>query len=215
MTFKQIEDVAVYCIRISEEITNLKKYLSFLSADEVIKAERFYFEKDKNSYITCRGSLREILSHYLMVSPTEIVFNYNKFGKPCLSAGQNACGLRFNLSHSGDYCLIAISRKNAVGIDIEKKEVIEDYIDIARNTFSEDEYYRLIKSEEGLLLFYSIWTQKEAIVKAMGKGISFGLNHWSTKSITEWYKLSINSKNFIVKSFSVNKDYASALSLVI
>ncbi|MDQ6630282.1 MAG: 4'-phosphopantetheinyl transferase, partial [Verrucomicrobiota bacterium] len=88
-----------------------------LSSDEKERAARFHFVKDKNRFVVARGFLRKILGSYLKIEPREIIFDYGAHGKPVLRGKKS---LQFNLSHSGDLMLCAISRERDLGIDLEK-----------------------------------------------------------------------------------------------
>ena len=111
--------------------SSLKK---ILSNDEIEKANRFVFEKDKKSYIVSRATLRTLLAKYLNISPRIIEFDYNQFGKPFLTVPEEK-NIKFNLSHSNEYCIIAINKGVELGIDIEwiNKRLVTD--DIAKDYF--------------------------------------------------------------------------------
>lgn len=146
-----------------------------LSADEVERAMRFHFEKDRRRYIAARGALRQILGHYLGMEPREIRFVYSPYGKPALAPAMNSDDLRFNLSHAGGMALFAFSKGRDIGIDIER---IRDDVavgQIATAFFSAEENNSLASAPEYLRreLFFRYWTRKEAFLKAIGEGLSF------------------------------------------
>src|SRR5580692_8279906 len=90
---------------------------SHLSEDEVARANRFRFEEDRIRWIRARSSLRLILSRYAGDDPARLVFRYGKHGKPALLPFTD---IEFNLSHAGDWAIIAIARSIPVGVDIER-----------------------------------------------------------------------------------------------
>lgn len=143
-----------------------------LSGDEVARADRFAFERDRNRFIVGRGRMREILARELGRAPAELVFAYSTHDKPSLVQSP----LRFNLSHSQALAALAASREREVGIDIEAVRPIED--NIAEQYFSPREVaaLRALPKAEQLAAFYRCWTRKEAIVKAIGEGLSHPLN---------------------------------------
>jgi len=91
-----------------------------------------------------------------------------KFGKPYFANEK----FSFNISHSHNYILCAISReeKNSLGVDIEKVKEI-DFNDF-ESVWCQNEKNKIVSRE----VFYDFWTRKEAIVKAIGMGMYFPLN---------------------------------------
>lgn len=89
-------------------------YALLLSEDEATRARRLLFAQAQSRFITGRGMLRELLAAYLDIPPREIRFSYNRHGKPSLPA------LCFNLSHTADTVVYAVSRSAKVGVDIER-----------------------------------------------------------------------------------------------
>jgi 4'-phosphopantetheinyl transferase len=152
-----------------------------LSADEIARANRFHFEKDRLHFIHCRASLRSLLARYLTIPPNEIQFEYTANGKPELAAKQNPSELRFNVSHSADIALIAISSKHNLGVDIEKIRSDVDTTALAERFFSVRERagLRALPSDLRVAGFYACWTRKEAFLKATGEGLSFPLAQFS------------------------------------
>jgi len=150
------------------------KLLETLSPDEVERASRFRFEKDKGNFIAARGILRNILGAYLEIKPRVIQFEYGGNGKPAIATNSKS-GIQFNVAHSGMIALYAVTLDRDIGIDIEFIRHDIDVIEIAQKFFSKTETSSLEKIDrEGLQdLFYRYWTRKEALLKALGQGISF------------------------------------------
>ena len=93
-------DLHIWCASLNVSPEDLSCHLSLLSQDEIGRAERFYFEKDRNHFIVGRGLLRTILGGYLEMEPAQIEFVYGTYGKPALKSGLKDKVLEFNLSHS-------------------------------------------------------------------------------------------------------------------
>src|SRR5579871_4882596 len=89
---------------------------SHISEDELARANRFKFDADRVRWIRSRSALRMILSRYAGEDPGNLVFLYGKHGKPSIPFSV----VQFNLSHAGDWAIIAVSRTVAVGVDIER-----------------------------------------------------------------------------------------------
>src|SRR5712691_5961986 len=90
-----------------------------LSLDDRTRADRFRFESDRRRFCVARASLRLILSRYLKTKPGRLQFETGEFGKPFFANEKLSGGLRFNLSHSHQLALIAITREREVGVDLE------------------------------------------------------------------------------------------------
>lgn len=148
---------------------------STLSADESERAARFYFEKDRHRYIFAHACLRDILSRYLQSEPGQMEFSTNNYGKPVLLPNQE---VDFNISHSGEYVLIAVARGHRVGVDVEHFRMNLEHDKIARRFFSqaENKEYGAIPHEQKVTAFFNCWTRKEAYIKAHGLGLSLPLD---------------------------------------
>ncbi|MDZ4760723.1 MAG: 4'-phosphopantetheinyl transferase superfamily protein [Alphaproteobacteria bacterium] len=158
--------------------SELRKFCAMLSEDERARAARFVFPVHANRFIAGRGRLREILGERLGEKPETLRFAYGKHGKPALD-GKFADGrLHFNLAHSGDIAALAVAVDVEVGVDLEFVKPIED--DVARFHFSGAEYAALsrLSADDWLPGFYRCWTRKEAVVKAIGEGLSLPLDRF-------------------------------------
>jgi 4'-phosphopantetheinyl transferase len=171
-------EVHVWRAHLYEEPEALAVSRSILAPDERARADRFHFERDRVRFIVARSALRRILNRYLNISPAEIGFSYNQYGKPVLSAEAGEPRLRFNVSHSHECALYAITRDGEVGVDIEF--VREDFasLEIAERFFSprEIEMLRRLPEELRTEAFFNCWTRKEAYIKALGEGLSHPLD---------------------------------------
>ena len=165
-----------------------------LSDDERARATRFHFSVDRDRYIVGRGKLRKILAGLLPLSASEICFIYNPFGKPALARDPK---LQFNLSHSDNVGLLAISCKYEIGADVEKIRDHNDLALVAAEVFSQREIHRLAQTtpEEYPSLFYKFWTLKEAYLKGVGTGLSESLRDICTvadENLDGWSLLSLD-----------------------
>jgi len=158
-------------------VQNLQR---LLTTDEVTRAKRFYFEKDRNHFIVVRALLRTILSRYLGLDPHQLHFCYNSYGKPSLNLSSNKTGMKFNLSHSGDLALYAFTYSREVGIDVEYMRSNVEYEQLAKQIFSpyENAVLHTLPTEVTLQAFFNCWTRKEAYIKARGLGLSIPLDQF-------------------------------------
>ncbi|MEZ4662805.1 MAG: 4'-phosphopantetheinyl transferase superfamily protein [Caldilineaceae bacterium] len=148
-----------------------------LAADELARAKRFHFERDRRRFIVARGRLRQLLGRYLVLPPPEIRFTYSAHGKPLLQEAQNPAALQFNLSHAGEMMLVGVTRGRAIGVDIEQVRSLDDMMGIAASFFSPRKYDvgRRARRPKRAGLF-NCWTRKEAYIKAQGQGLSLPLD---------------------------------------
>jgi 4'-phosphopantetheinyl transferase len=144
---------------------------SILSAAERERASRFALEKDQARFVSCRASLRLILGRYIGVAPEKIVFRYEPQGKPALAG---IAGWQFNLSHSRHLAAIAVSRYDAVGIDLELIDPGFPRDEVAPDILAADEMRDLADLPAFVQpdYFFQLWTMKEALLKAAGHGFS-------------------------------------------
>jgi 4'-phosphopantetheinyl transferase len=129
-----------------------------LSEDEALRANRFRFEEDRVRWTRARSSLRLILSGYVGEVAGKLCFEYGKHGKPSLLGRPE---IQFNLSHSGDWAMIAVTRSTPVGVDVERTRSNVDMAALLR---------RLGESglPESIPDLYQRWTRREAKSKAAG-----------------------------------------------
>ncbi len=157
----------------AEEIDSVyETCFTILNAEEQARANRFVHPKPRREFVLTRAGLRGLLSHRAGISPHEIVFLQNAAGKPFMAKGE----CHFNVSHSHGVSLIALSPKQEVGVDIEPVRDLPSREGLARRWFHPREVLALETSGWDPQTFFAIWTAKEAVVKAMGTGLGFGMD---------------------------------------
>ena len=152
---------------------------SFLSPDELARANRFHFVNDRNHFVVARGLLRNLLAAYLGFNCANLRFSYGAQGKPFLLL-DNQTQINFNISHSHGRAAFAFSRGRELGIDIEYvKDDFDDEL-IANRFFSRTEVLslRTVPAELRKQAFFNCWTRKEAYIKARGEGLSMPLDQF-------------------------------------
>lgn len=157
-----------------------KSFELSLSEDDRERAARFKFEGDRHRFIMARACLRTILARYLKTNAAGLQFDLGPFGKPGLAPRQNALDLRFNLSHSHQLALIAITRGREVGVDVEFMRADFANDEVAAHFFSPTEVKQLVRMPAGIKTrsFFNCWTRKEAYIKARGEGLSHPLDQF-------------------------------------
>ena len=164
-------DAHVWKVVLASNNATLGNLRGVLSASETERATRFQFEKDQARFISCRASLRMLLSRYTGAPPDKIVFRYEPEGKPALAG---IAGWRFNVSHSRNLAAIAISRYDPIGVDVELIDPDFPRNDVAPDILANDELADLaaLPPADQPAYFFQLWTLKEALLKAVGTGFS-------------------------------------------
>jgi 4'-phosphopantetheinyl transferase len=186
------------------------RHLLVLSAEEKTRAGKFHFASDANRFICAHGALREILARYVRQPAKEVEISATPSGKPFLSGAGASTGVRFNLAHSGDIALIAISLGMDVGIDVEKINPALDLESIARRCFTPGERTCLASVPPSILVdrFFSIWTRKEAYLKGRGDGLLGPLTEIDVSSSP-----ARPDPAWVVRDVPVPPDYRGAVAL--
>ena len=177
---------------------------AFLSPDELNRADRFHFERDRIHYSIGRGLLRLLIGRYLGRHPGTISFTYTLRAKPCLPSPVT---LAFNLSHSHGMALYAFADSAELGIDAEKQNPALDAEEIARNFFTPEEVrFILHGSEDRTERFFFLWSRKEAYIKARAEGLYLPLNQFDVANRT-------SMDGFDIQSFIAWPQFAAALAV--
>lgn len=146
------------------------------------RADRFLRSQDRDRFLASHAALRIILGGILGASPESLAFAISPTGRPSL-AGWDAVPLDFNLSHSGDHALVAVSTTTRIGVDIEAHRPLPDALRIAHAHFHRREVVALEAAGPSReAAFFAIWTAKEAVVKATGAGLSRPLSSFAVAS---------------------------------
>lgn len=144
-----------------------------LSDDERLRAGRLRNLRSADRYTVARGILRHLLGHFMASGPERLVFSYGPHGKPELPDGLQT-GLSFNVSHSGGLAVFAVANGFEVGVDIEEVRPVSDMEATASIFLSPEELaeFEVLPASGKLECFYTVWTCKEAILKALGSGFT-------------------------------------------
>ncbi|WP_152555666.1 4'-phosphopantetheinyl transferase family protein [Methylomarinum vadi] len=150
-------------------------YYALLDEQERQAVERMRRPEVLSRYLETRARLRLKLSEYLGHDPAKIQIARTEHGKPYLPDHPE---LSFNLSHSGENLLLAVTSRAQIGVDVETIRPRKGLDGLARKCFADTElnYWRSLPEERQTIAFYRLWTAKEAFVKATGRGIALGLD---------------------------------------
>lgn len=144
---------------------------SHLNKAEIARSTRYVNQRLTDRFCVARGRMRRVLATYTGSPPEALDFATNKQGKPRLASGPH-----FNLSHSQGTAALAVCADHAVGVDIEYWRMVEE--GVAHRFFSPAEISELSTLPAGGFEqgFFRCWSRKEAVIKAVGLGISMPLD---------------------------------------
>ena len=211
----QTGTVHVWRIGLDQADDSLERFRRTLEPHELERAGRFHFEKHRRHFIVARGFLRTVVGRYLKTQPETLRFEYGAYGKPTLASEH---GLRFNLSHSNEVALLAVTLDAELGVDVEHIRADFATEDIARRFFSraEVEMFNALPKEEQVAAFFRCWTRKEAYIKAIGKGLSQALDEFDVTLAPGIAPVLLRAKEddasrWLLRDISVGEGYAGAL----
>ena len=212
-----LAEVHVWRVCLDQDDNTLERFRRTLAPEELDRAGRFRFERLQRHFIAGRGFLRDVLARYLPAKPEELRFSYNDYGKPSLAGEQ---GLQFNMSHSHEVGLVAVTRAAAVGVDVEHIRADFASDEIARRFFSrlEVETFNSLPQDEQVAAFFRCWSRKEAYIKAIGKGLSQPLDGFDV-TLTPSEPAALlragedDTRTWSFSDIDVGPDYASALAV--
>ena len=155
---------------------------SLLTPEEAARASRYKTPEARRQFYTGRGALRLILSLYTGIEPENLVLLTGPRGKPYLAPSaypaSSVQSLFFNLSHSSGQAILGVSPTGEVGVDLEAIHLLPEMDTLARQYFSPGER-ALLDTQAGRdkdETFFTIWTMKEALLKAWGTGLAYPVN---------------------------------------
>jgi 4'-phosphopantetheinyl transferase len=213
------DEVHLWRVDLEATASDEAQWSAILSDDERARAARFHFQIHRQYFTAGRALLRNILAAYLAAEPKELAFSYSTKSKPAL-AGAHANRLAFNVSHSGDVALIAVTRNRQIGVDVELIRHDFDTAAIATRFFSDAEQGQLaaLPPEQRHEAFFRCWTRKEAYIKATGEGLSLPLRQFdvsieprSQNALLATRPDASESKGWSLRDIVVKPGYAGAV----
>jgi len=157
-------------------------YRGLLNAAEKEQEPRFHFAADRQCYLVTRVLVRTVLSRYAAVEPQEWIFSANAYGRPEIAnlAAQSA-ELSFNISHAHSLIVLGVTRRRALGVDVENVSARRVSLDVADRFFAPEEVVALaaVPAHWQQYRFFEYWTFKESYIKARGMGLSLPRDKFS------------------------------------
>lgn len=157
----------------------IKRYKTLLTEAETQKQQRYRFEKDQHDALITRAFIRDLLSHYADIKPEDWRFDKGEKDKPEII--NPPLPLRFNLSHTDELIICAVTLQDDIGCDVENMTRNNDILSIADRYFSSSETQELfsLPLNKQRSRFFDYWTLKESYIKAWGLGLSIPLGDFS------------------------------------
>jgi 4'-phosphopantetheinyl transferase len=172
------QPVDVWTVWLDVSASESHAFRELISADEILRADRFAFERLRISFEVSHGILRILLAQHMRCNPRELAFTFGPKGKPSLCGNSQ---LRFNMAHSGGLAVYAFSLDCEVGVDIEEVRNLRDFKQIADRYFCREEASQLLSvagEKQRAEAFFRCWTRKESYIKAIGDGLSVPLDQF-------------------------------------
>jgi 4'-phosphopantetheinyl transferase len=202
-------EVHLWRISINQNIAQLARFNQLLIPAEMTRAGKYKQQKDNHRFIISRAAQRIILSRYLQMPPNQLEFVLGDNKKPYLMSN-NGTILHYNLSHAGGWIVLAIARL-PVGADVEFVDPEFPFQDILEDNFSEEEVDYIGTLPER---FFTLWTRKEAILKATGQGLGDHLKitpALNGEHVLDPSSLIGTNKNWLLYSFNIAPGYISTM----
>lgn len=214
------QDVHIWKILFTDFNDNTDIYTKVLSNDEILRADRFYFKIDRKRYIITRAVLKILLTRIMDVAPQKIILENRENGKPYLK--KPLLKIYFNITHSANIGLIALTDIGDIGIDVELFRENFSTEKIARRFFSatEVEDFLNLPDKNKSLGFFNCWTRKEAFIKALGLGLKLPLKKFDV-TLTPQEKAKIkeirlpdeNAGDWLLQNIGMPENYSAALAI--
>jgi 4'-phosphopantetheinyl transferase len=205
------DDVQVWRVRVPNVGADIQSYNIVLNAAEKDRASRFVQPEDALRYIAAHNALRQLLSQITGIAPDQLVFTKNEFGKPALALHHNTANIHFNLSHSGQYVIIGLS-KHPVGVDVEYLKNNFSFRSLLPHYFSTAEAQYITASPSPVKAFFRSWTLKEALGKGLGSGITENMQKLPCLNGIHQSTALIAANDWNVQTFWVDEEHMSSVS---
>jgi len=178
-----------------------------LSNAERERAGRFRDAKHARRYVAAHVGMRSILAAYVNQAPGSLLFMEEAQGKPALASGP-----AFNLTHTDERAILAVHGGACVGVDLERPRVLSDFTALAAMNFTAEEA-RAVAGEHIVTSFFTVWTRKEAALKATGDGLTVDLRTVHVGAEPDSRTIRFGARTLNVESFSTEDGHIGALAV--
>lgn len=193
-------------------IDRISELYEILHPEEKRKSSLFFHKSDRQKFIIGKAMLRMILGGYLNINPGMLTFSAGMYMKPVLKVG-NDIPFHFNISHSGDYILIAVS-DSPIGVDIEHYQTGLNIHEVMEIAFSEKEIDFIKEQVIPQKAFFQLWTRKEALIKATSRGLNNDIRYIPCLNGKHHISPSLinNGQDWHVSNFHVDTEHIGSIA---
>ena len=172
--WREVDGVTVIHVNLAPSVEHEASAVSLLDDSEKARSRRFQSVRARREFVLCRAALRVSLAERLGCSCGRLSFGFLEHGKPYIRLADRSVDIAFNVSHSSEHGLIAITDKACVGVDVEERAPRRDFDGIGSLVYGPEERRLLgiASGREKVQFFYRLWSMKEALIKALGTGFS-------------------------------------------
>ena len=172
--FRQVGDATIVHLELTPHTSREASALLWLNEEEHERRQKFEHVGARRRFVLCRAALRAILHEELRCGNERLTFGELRHGKPFALVDGTPASISFNVSHSGKHGLIAIAPNGLLGVDVEERTDRRDFDRLIEAAFGPNEQVDLRRERASgkFQLFYKLWTVKEALIKALGTGLS-------------------------------------------
>ena len=171
--FRELDGAAVIHVDLTADANREAEAVAWLDHEERVRWEGYPYSGPRRQFLLCRAALRATLCEQLGCANEDLAFPTTEHGKPWASVGGAEAPISFNVSHSGRQGLIALAPGGRLGVDVEEL-VDRRNLDLLMDGVLGENERREIDSKQGaeqIRSFFRLWTMKEALLKAYGKGL--------------------------------------------
>ena len=178
--FRRAGSAEVFHVDLSPHAGRERAAFAWLDAEEQARWSGFRLDRPRREFALCRAALRAMLSERLACANGELTFEDGEHGKPVARVRGRPVSISFNVSHSGRHGLIALTGRGRLGVDVEPRDRRRKLDVLIAEVLTPAEQSQLASADTSRKrqLFFRLWTMKEALVKALGKGFSLHISEF-------------------------------------
>ena len=176
--FRNVGDASVLHVDLTPHAAREAEASGWLDGQERSRWQQYRHEGPRRRFALCRAALRAVLCGRLGCRNEQLGFGASAHGKPYALIHGAAAPVSFNVSHSGEHGLIALAAAGRLGVDVEERGPRRHLDELIRAVLgpAEQAELALARGSCKLHLFFHLWTMKEALIKALGLGLSLDMS---------------------------------------
>ena len=178
--FRQTGNATILHVDLTPHAVREADALRWLDEEERARWQRYRHDGARRRFALCRAALRAILCNRLGCRNEELAFAASDHGKPYAVMRERPASISFNVSHSGEHGLVAFAEEGRLGVDVEERGARRHLDELIRTVLGPNERAELeaASASHRLHMFFYLWTLKEALIKALGTGLSLDMSRF-------------------------------------